>query len=62
MLGTALAIKMIAYIGVAPVVGAFANKLPRRAFLAAMREGELRWCEVALTGLAKHSCQEGAIS
>lgn len=36
MLGTALAIKMIAYVGVAPVVGAFANLLPRRAFLVSM--------------------------
>ena len=33
VLGTALAIKMIAYVGVAPVVGAFAGRLPRRAFL-----------------------------
>lgn len=36
VLGTALAIKMIAYVGVAPVVGAFANLLPRRAFLVSM--------------------------
>lgn len=36
VLGNALAIKMIAYIGVAPVVGAFANRLPRKAFLVAM--------------------------
>ena len=36
VLGTALAIKMIAYIGVAPIVGAFADRLPRRAFLVAM--------------------------
>ncbi|MDC7810915.1 MFS transporter [Sphingomonas koreensis] len=36
VLGTAMAIKMIAYIGVAPVVGAYANRLPRRAFLVAM--------------------------
>ncbi|WP_445177241.1 hypothetical protein [Rhizorhapis sp. SPR117] len=36
VLGTALAIKMIAYIGIAPVVGAFADRLPRRAFLVAM--------------------------
>jgi len=35
VLGTALAIKMVAYIGVAPI-GAFADKLPRRAFLIAM--------------------------
>jgi hypothetical protein len=34
VLGTALAIKMVAYVTVAPVVGAFANALPRRAFLA----------------------------
>jgi MFS family permease len=36
VLGTALAIKMVAYIGVAPLVGAFADRLPRRAFLVAM--------------------------
>lgn len=36
VLGTALAIKMVAYVTVAPVVGAFAAQLPRRAFLIAM--------------------------
>ncbi len=36
VLGTAMAIKMIAYIGVAPVVGAYANRLPRKAFLILM--------------------------
>lgn len=36
VLGTALAIKMVAYIGVAPIVGAFANRLPRRTFLVSM--------------------------
>src|SRR5215211_6894537 len=36
VLGTALAIKMVAYVGVAPIVGAFANQLPRRAFLVTM--------------------------
>lgn len=36
VLGTALAIKMVAYVLIAPVVGAFANRLPRRAFLVAM--------------------------
>ena len=36
VLGTALAIKMIAYVGVAPIAGAFANKVPRRALLVAM--------------------------
>ena len=36
VLGTALAIKMIAYIGVAPIAGAFANKVPRRALLVGM--------------------------
>ncbi|MFI6297149.1 MFS transporter [Nonomuraea sp. NPDC050790] len=33
VLGTALAIKMVAYVGVAPVIGAFADRLPRRALL-----------------------------
>ena len=36
MLGTALAIKMVAYIGVAPIAGAFANRVPRRALLVSM--------------------------
>lgn len=36
VLGTALAIKMVAYVGVAPVAGAFANQLPRRAMLVAL--------------------------
>ncbi|OYY77079.1 MAG: MFS transporter [Sphingomonas sp. 28-62-20] len=36
VLGTALAIKMIAYVGVAPIAGAFANKVPRRALLVVM--------------------------
>lgn len=36
VLGTALAIKMVAYVTVAPVVGAFSAQLPRRAFLVAM--------------------------
>lgn len=33
VLGTALAIKMIAYVGVAPVAAAFAERLPRRRML-----------------------------
>lgn len=36
VLGTALAIKMLAYIGVAPVAAAFAERLPRRAMLVAL--------------------------
>ena len=36
VLGTALAIKMIAYVGIAPVAGAAAQMLPRRAFLVAL--------------------------
>ncbi|OYW89684.1 MAG: MFS transporter, partial [Pseudomonadales bacterium 32-61-5] len=36
VLGTALAIKMIAYIGIGPVANAFADRLPRRKFLVAM--------------------------
>jgi len=36
VLGTALAIKMVAYVVVAPIVGGFANLLPRRAFLVSM--------------------------
>lgn len=36
VLGTALALKMVAYVGVAPIAGAFAAHLPRRAFLVAL--------------------------
>ena len=36
VLGTALAIKMVAYVGIAPLVGGFTGRLPRRAFLVAM--------------------------
>ena len=36
VLGTALAIKMLAYIGVAPVASAFAERLPRRTLLVAL--------------------------
>ncbi len=33
VLGTALALKMVAYVGIAPVIGGFAHKLPRRQLL-----------------------------
>ncbi|MGW2509144.1 MFS transporter [Streptomyces scopuliridis] len=36
VLGTALAIKMVAYVGIAPVIGAFADRIPRRALLVSM--------------------------
>jgi len=36
VLGTALAIKMIAYVGVAPVAAAFAERMPRRAMLVTL--------------------------
>lgn len=36
VLGTALAIKMIAYVGVAPIAGAFAEVLPRRPMLVVL--------------------------
>ena len=36
VLGTALALKMIAYVGVAPLVGAFADRLPRKALLVGL--------------------------
>ncbi|MGV3726430.1 MFS transporter [Hydrogenophaga sp.] len=36
VLGTALAIKMIAYVGVAPVAAAFAERLPRRTLLVTL--------------------------
>ncbi|MDW5317591.1 MFS transporter [Rhizobium sp. PL01] len=36
VLGTALAIKMIAYVGVAPIAAAFAERLPRRTMLVSL--------------------------
>ena len=36
VLGTALALKMIAYVGIAPIAGAFAHRLPRKHFLIAL--------------------------
>jgi H+ antiporter protein len=45
VLGTALALKMIAYIVIGPIVGAYADRLPRRGFLVAM---DLVRCAVAL--------------
>ncbi|GGC70296.1 hypothetical protein GCM10011504_55130 [Siccirubricoccus deserti] len=35
-LGMALAIKMVAYAGIAPVVGAFVHLVPRRSLLVAL--------------------------
>ncbi|MFB7618383.1 MFS transporter [Kitasatospora sp. NPDC056181] len=35
VLGTALAIKMVAYVGIAPVVGALAHRIPRRRLMVA---------------------------
>jgi len=39
VLGTALAIKMVAYVGLAPIAGALAGKAPRRRFLVALDLG-----------------------
>ncbi len=36
VLGTAFAIKMLAYVGLAPIVGAFADVLPRKTMLVAL--------------------------
>ncbi|MGE6605282.1 MFS transporter [Halomonas sp. NPDC076908] len=36
VLGTALAIKMFAYVGIAPLVGAYASRLPRRTLLVSL--------------------------
>lgn len=36
VLGTALAIKMIAYVFIAPIAGAYANRLPRRTLLVGL--------------------------
>ncbi|MPZ12631.1 MAG: MFS transporter [Kiloniellaceae bacterium] len=36
VLGTALALKMVAYVGIAPAVGGFAHRLPRRRLLIAL--------------------------
>ncbi|HEX2256820.1 MAG TPA: MFS transporter, partial [Afifellaceae bacterium] len=36
VLGTALALKMVAYVGIAPIIGGFAHYLPRRRLLIAL--------------------------
>lgn len=36
VLGTVFTIKMVAYVGIAPIAGAFADRVPRRAFLVAL--------------------------
>ena len=36
VLGTALALKMVAYVGIAPIAGAIAGRVPRRAFLVGL--------------------------
>ncbi|MCZ4262678.1 MFS transporter [Limimaricola sp. G21655-S1] len=36
VLGTAFTIKMVAYVGIAPIAGAFADRVPRRAMLVAL--------------------------
>tara|TARA_R110002074_G_scaffold92331_2_gene201566 strand:+ start:1404 stop:2741 length:1338 start_codon:yes stop_codon:yes gene_type:complete len=36
VLGTVFSIKMVAYVGVAPIAGAFANRWPRRAMLVSL--------------------------
>ncbi|MGR4881110.1 MFS transporter [Streptomyces sp. LARHCF249] len=46
VLGTALAIKMVAYVGIAPVVGALAGRIPRRALMVS---ADLIRAAVALT-------------
>ena len=36
VLGTVFTIKMVAYVGIAPIAGAFADRVPRRAFLVTL--------------------------
>ena len=36
VLGTVFTIKMVAYVGIAPIAGAFADRVPRRALLVAL--------------------------
>jgi MFS family permease len=38
VLGTVFAIQMIGYVAIAPIAGAFANRLPRRMMLAGLAE------------------------
>ncbi|WP_315980194.1 hypothetical protein [Aliamphritea spongicola] len=39
VLGSALAVKMVAYLGVAPVVGGYSHAFPRRSWLAGLNLG-----------------------
>ena len=46
VLGTALALKMVAYVGIAPIVGGFAHRLPRKRLLIGLdiaRAGLVVW-------------------
>ena len=43
VLGTALAIKMIAYVGVSPIAAAFAERLPRRSMLVCLISFVPQW-------------------
>tara|TARA_R100000541_G_scaffold14953_1_gene24353 strand:- start:2023 stop:2370 length:348 start_codon:yes stop_codon:yes gene_type:complete len=36
VLGTVFTIKMVAYVGIAPIAGAFADRVPRRALLVTL--------------------------
>lgn len=46
VLGTALAIKMVAYVGIAPLAGAYASRLPRRTLLVTL---DLLRCAVVVS-------------
>ncbi len=52
VLGTALAIKMIAYVGIAPIAGSLAGHVPRRSFLVTM---DLIRASVAIALLLRRS-------
>lgn len=62
VLGTALAIKMVAYVGIAPLVGAYASRLPRRTLLVGLdllRASVV--CAAALTGAVGWGTSKGSI-
>jgi MFS family permease len=64
VLGTALAIKVIAYVGVAPIAAAFAERLPRRTKLVAQDRGSCCFSAVRyadMGDLRPHLCSAVSI-
>ena len=53
VLGTVFTIKMVAYVGIAPIAGAFADRVPRRALLVMLDLVRAVWHAVRSHRLAQ---------